>query len=216
MGPPGVGKGTQAVRLKSLLGVPHVSTGDILRAAMQDGSPLGRQVRGHVEGGKLVPDDLVGDLIGERLERKDAAGGFVLDGFPRTLAQVAILNRVLTRLGSPLGRVVLLQAPQAEIVRRIVGRRTCPTCGAVYHLESRPPKSSGVCDTCSAALVQRPDDTEEVIRERLAVFETQTRPVADAYRAQGLLLEIDGLGVPETVGARIEAGLGRGVTGVSG
>ena len=216
MGPPGVGKGTQAVRLKSSLGVPHVSTGDILRAAMQEGSALGRQVRGYVEGGKLVPDELVGDLIAERLERRDAAAGFVLDGFPRTVAQVEILSRVLGRLGMPLAKVMLLRAPQAEIVRRLSGRRTCPKCGAVYHLESRPPKSSGVCDACGAALVQRPDDTEEVIRERLKVFEAQTEPVGDMYRAQGLLVEIDGSGSADEVGSRIEASLGRGVTGVSG
>jgi adenylate kinase len=216
MGPPGVGKGTQAVRLKSLLGVPHVSTGDILRAAMQDGTALGRQVRGYIESGSLVPDEVVGDLIAERLERRDAAAGFVLDGFPRTLAQVEILSRVLGRLGMPLTKVFVLRAPQDEIVRRLSGRRTCPKCGAVYHLESRPPRSSGVCDVCSAALVQRPDDTEEVIRERLKVFEAQTEPVGDAYRAQGLLAEIDGTGDAEMVGSRIEASLGRGVTGVSG
>jgi adenylate kinase len=216
MGPPGVGKGTQAVRLKSLLGVPHVSTGDILRAAMQEGSALGRQVRGYVEGGQLVPDELVGDLIAERLSRRDAAAGFVLDGFPRTLAQVEILSRVLGKLGMPLAKVFLLRAPQSEIVRRLAGRRTCPKCGAVYHLESRPPKSSGVCDVCGAALVQRPDDTEEVIGERLKVFEAMTSPVAEAYRAQGLLVEIDGAGDAEAVGQRIESSLGRGVTGVSG
>lgn len=216
MGPPGVGKGTQAVRLKSLLGVPHVSTGDILRAAMQEGSALGKQVRGFVESGRLVPDELVGDLIEERLSRRDAAAGFVLDGFPRTLAQVDILSRVLGRLEMPLTKVILLRAPQSEIVRRLSGRRTCPKCGAVYHLESRPPKSSGVCDACSAALVQRPDDAEDVIRERLKVFEAQTEPVAEAYRAQRLLAEIDGTGDADAVGTRIEASLGRGVTGVSG
>ena len=216
MGPPGVGKGTQAVRLKSLLGVPHVSTGDILRAAMQEGSALGKQVRGFVESGRLVPDELVGDLIEERLSRRDAAAGFVLDGFPRTLAQVDILSRVLGRLEMPLSKVVLLRAPQSEIVRRLSGRRTCPKCGAVYHLESRPPKSSGVCDACGAALVQRPDDAEDVIRERLKVFEAQTEPVAEAYRAQMLLTEIDGTGDADAVGTRIEASLGRGVTGVSG
>lgn len=216
MGPPGVGKGTQAVRLKSLLGVPHVSTGDILRAAMQDGSALGRQVRVYVESGQLVPDELVGDLIAERLSRRDAAAGFVLDGFPRTLAQVDILSRVLGRLGMPLSKVILLRAPQAEIVRRLSGRRTCPKCGAVYHLESHPPKSSGVCDACGAALVQRPDDTEDVIRERLRVFDEQTAPVADAYRAQGLLVDVDGTGEADAVASRIDATLGRGVTGVSG
>ena len=172
--------------------------------------------RPRVESGQLVPDELVGDLIAERLQRRDAAAGFVLDGFPRTLAQVDILSRVLGRLGMPLTKVFLLRAPQAEIVRRLSGRRTCPKCGSVYHLESHPPKSSGVCDACSAALVQRPDDTEEVVRERLRVYEEQTEPVAGAYRAQGLLTEIDGAGDASDVASRIEASLGRGVTGVSG
>jgi adenylate kinase len=183
---------------------------------MQDGSALGRQVRGYVESGQLVPDELVGDLIAERLSRRDAAAGFVLDGFPRTLAQVDILSRVLGRLGMPLAKVILLGAPKEEIVRRLSGRRTCPKCGAVYHLESHPPKSSGVCDACGAALVQRPDDTEDVIRERLKVFDEQTAPVADAYRAQGLLVDVDGSGEAAAVASRIEATLGKGVTGVSG
>lgn len=215
MGPPGVGKGTQAARLKDLLGVPHVSTGDILRGAIQDGSALGKKVRGYVESGQLVPDDLVGDLIAERLQRRDALAGFVLDGFPRSLVQVDILRRVLGGLGMPLEKVLMLTAPEEEIVRRLAGRRTCPKCGAVYHLENRPPRSSGVCDNCGAALVQRPDDSEAVIRERLKVFREQTVPVADAYRAQGLLVEVDGRGDLAAVGERLAASLGRAVTGES-
>jgi adenylate kinase len=208
MGPPGVGKGTQAARLKARLGVPHVSTGDILRGSMQDGTPLGKKVREYVERGQLVPDDLMGDVIAERLERTDAAGGFVLDGFPRTMAQVAILDRVLGRAAMSLDRVLMLVAPETEIVRRLSGRRTCPRCGAVYHLESRPPASAGVCDVCGGALVQRPDDTEGVIRQRLGVYAEQTIPVADAYRQKGILVEVDGLGDVEVVGARLAAGLG--------
>jgi adenylate kinase len=208
MGPPGVGKGTQAVRLKSLLGVPHVSTGDILRASMQEGSALGRKVRSYVESGQLVPDDLMGDLIAERLGRADARPGFLLDGFPRTVAQVGILDRVLERMGLPLDKVLILVAPQSEIVRRLTGRRTCPKCGSVFHLESRPPASAGVCDACGSALVQRPDDTEDVIRQRLEVYESQTLPVASAYRAKGLLTEIDGAGDVDGVAARLRSGLG--------
>jgi adenylate kinase len=210
MGPPGVGKGTQAEGLQQLLGVPHVSTGNILRAAMgQQGSPLGDRVREFVESGRLVPDALMGDLIAERLERKDASAGFILDGFPRTLEQVSILEGVLRRLGLTLDRVLMLEVPEAEIVRRLSGRRTCPSCGAVFHLDSRPSKVPGVCDVCGAALVQRPDDKESVIRDRLKVYTDQTLPVADAYRAKGVLVEIDGSGDVDDVRNRLNAGLGR-------
>jgi|SRR6516165_6351541 adenylate kinase len=208
MGPPGVGKGTQAAFLRDALGVPHVSTGDILRVSMQDGSALGKKVKSFVEGGRLVPDDLMGDLIAERLDRQDAAKGFVLDGFPRTMAQADTLDRVLARKGAPLDRAVILTAPEAEIVRRLSGRRTCPKCGSVFHLDSRPPQAPGVCDNCRSALVQRPDDTEQVIRERLRVYAAQTVPVAEAYRQRGLLLEVDGMGSVEQIGSRLRAGLG--------
>jgi adenylate kinase len=203
MGPPGVGKGTQAAKLKALIGVPHVSTGDLLRAAMHEGSTLGKRVRDYVEGGRLVPDDLMGDLIADHLVRKDVAGGFILDGFPRTLEQVTILDGVLGRLGWSLDLVLMLNAPEAEIVRRLSGRRTCPKCGSVFHLESRPPKAAGICDNCGSALVQRKDDTEQVIRERLNVYASQTLPVAEAYRAKGILVEVD------AVESRLRAGLGR-------
>jgi adenylate kinase len=196
--------------MQHLLGVPHVSTGNILRAAMgQQGSPLGERVREFVESGRLVPDALMGDLIAERLERKDAGAGFILDGFPRTLEQVSILDGVLSRLGLTLDRVLMLTVPEAEIVRRLSGRRTCPSCGAVFHLESRPPKVAAVCDVCGAALVQRPDDKEAVIRDRLKVYADQTLPVAEAYRAKGVLVEIDGSGEVDDVKARLQAGLGR-------
>jgi len=210
MGPPGVGKGTQAAQLQALLGVPHVSTGNILRAAIQqEGSPLGREVRMFVESGRLVPDHLMGDLIAERLEREDAAAGFILDGFPRTLEQVSILEGVLGRLGLALDRVLMLVVPETEIVRRLSGRRTCPKCGTVFHLESRPPAAPGVCDECGSALVQRTDDTEQVIRERMKVYAGQTLPVADAYRAKGILVEVDGFGEVDAVRSRLTSGLGR-------
>jgi adenylate kinase len=195
--------------LKALLGVPHVSTGDILRASMNEGSPLGKKVKEYVDSGRLVPDDLVGDLIAERLGRHDAARGFVLDGFPRTMEQVTILDGVLGRLGRSLDRVLMLTAPEAEIVRRLGGRRSCPKCSSVFHLESRPPKAAGICDNCGSALVQRMDDTAEVIRERLKVYATQTLPVATAYRTKGILAEINGLGEVKEVEARLKLGLGR-------
>jgi adenylate kinase len=210
MGPPGVGKGTQAEQMQTLLGVPHVSTGNILRAAIRkNGEPLGEKVKKFVESGRLVPDALMGDLIAERLVQKDAAGGFILDGFPRTLEQVAILDGVLGRLGLRLDKVLILEVPEAEIVRRLSGRRTCPSCASVFHLDSRPPKVDGICDNCGAALVQRPDDTEEVIRERLRVYAQQTLPVADAYRGKGLLVAVDGFGEVDAVGRRLRSGLGR-------
>jgi adenylate kinase len=210
MGPPGVGKGTQAAQMQALLGVPHVSTGNILRVAIQqEGSPLGSEVRRFVESGRLVPDALMGDLIAERLGRKDSAGGFILDGFPRTLEQVDILDGVLGRLGLELDRVLMLKVPETEIVRRLSGRRTCPSCGAVFHLDSRPPAVAGVCDACGSGLVQRPDDTEQVIRERMKVYAEQTLPVAEAYRSRGLLIEIDGLGEIDSVRSRLTSGLGR-------
>ncbi len=210
MGPPGVGKGTQAAQMQALLGVPHVSTGNILRVAIQqEGSALGSEVRRFVESGRLVPDALMGDLIAERLERKDAADGFILDGFPRTLEQVSILDGVLGRLGLELDRVLMLRAPESEIVRRLSGRRTCTKCGSVFHLESRPPAAAGVCDGCGAELVQRPDDTERVIRERMKVYAEQTLPVAEAYRFRGVLVEIDGFGAVDAVGLRLSSGLGR-------
>ena len=212
MGPPGVGKGTQAERMQALLGVPHVSTGNILRAAIQeDGSSLGRDVRQFVESGRLVPDGLMGDLIADRLARKDASAGFILDGFPRTLEQVSILDGVLGRLGLSLDKVLMLVVPEGEIVRRLSGRRTCPSCGAVFHLDSRPPAVSGICDVCGTPLVQRPDDTEQVIRERMKIYSAQTLPVANAYRDKGLLVEVDGFGEVDAVRARLNAGLGKGL-----
>ena len=203
MGPPGVGKGTQAQRLQQHLGVPHVSTGDILRDAVSAGSPLGRRVRGFVESGALVPDELVGDLIEDRLGRADARQGFILDGFPRTLEQVGILDGVLGRLGVALDKVFMLEVPEAEVVRRMAGRRVCPRCRAVFHIESQPPRSPGICEACGSALVQRPDDTEDVIRERLRVYRAQTLPVAGAYEKRGLLQTVDGSGEPGAVFSRL-------------
>jgi adenylate kinase len=208
MGPPGVGKGTQAESLQGLLGVPHISTGNILRAAIRDdGSPLGKEARTFVESGRLVPDELMGDLIAKRLEERDAAPGFILDGFPRTVEQVSILGGVLGRLGLKLDKVLMLVVPETEIVRRLSGRRTCPSCGSVFHLDSKPPAVPGVCDACGAALVQRPDDREQVIRERMTVYTNQTVPVAQAYRTQGILVEIDGVGSIDDVGSRLRSAL---------
>jgi len=209
MGMPGVGKGTQAVRLRDALQVLHVSTGDILREAIQAGSPLGKRVREFLDSGSLVPDDLMAELITERLSRSDATRGFILDGFPRTAEQVSILDRVLETLTVKLDVVFLLSASEEEIVSRLSGRRICPGCGEVYHVDNRPSGSAGVCDQCGSALVQRPDDTRSVILDRLKVYKNQTLPVVEAYRERGLLQEIDGSGDPSTIFERLRTAVGQ-------
>jgi adenylate kinase len=209
MGMPGVGKGTQAIRLAKADGTLHVSTGDMLRDAIQAGSQLGARVKQYLDSGTLVADDLIGEVIAERLGRRDADSGFILDGFPRTMEQVQILDRVLADLGVKLDGVYLLSASEDEIIRRLSGRRICPGCAEVYHVDTRPPGSAGVCDRCGSALVQRTDDTESVIRERMQVFKNQTLPVVDTYRSRGLLHEIDGSGEPETIFASLEVEMGK-------
>lgn len=203
MGPPGVGKGTQAVQLAERSGVVHVSTGDMLREAVQAGSELGQRVRGYIDSGRLVPDAVIGDLLAERLDQPDAEAGFILDGFPRTVPQVDILATALDRIGARIDGVFILEAPTEEIVRRLTGRRVCPNCKAVYHVEGRPPTEPGVCDRCSSSLIQREDDTEEVIRDRLTVYRDETRPVAEVYENQGLLVRVDGTGSPDEVAGRL-------------
>lgn len=209
MGMPGVGKGTQATVLQNLLGVPHVSTGDILRDAVRAGTALGHEVSGILESGRLVSDDLMRELIAERLGQDDVREGFILDGFPRTQEQVNILDGVLAQLSISLDAVYVLSAPEDEIVRRLGGRRVCPKCSEVYHLETKPPASAGVCDGCGSALGQRADDSEAVIRDRLRVYADQTLPVAATYRERGLLQEIDATGSPETVAGRLKKTVGR-------
>lgn len=207
MGMPGVGKGTQAVRLRDQFGLLHLSTGDILREAVKAESELGRQAQEFMVQGQLVPDQLIGDLISERLTQPDARGGYILDGFPRTVEQISILDRALESIGESLDQVVLLGAPEEEIVRRLSGRRVCESCGAVYHVESSPPAVEGRCDQtegCQGAVIQRPDDTEGVIRERLRVYREKTLPIADAYEKRGLLARIDGTGTPEDVFGRLQ------------
>ncbi len=204
MGPPGVGKGTQAAQLQAMLGVPHVATGDILREAMRDGTALGERVRVFVESGSLVPDALMGELIEQRLRQSDARQGFVLDGFPRTLVQVRILDELLGRLAAALERVFVLRVPEEELVRRLSGRRICEACGAVYQLGQLPQGSEPRCVRCGGGLVQRADDREAVVRKRLRIYEEQTRPVIEAYRSRGMLVEVDGMGSPQAVLERLK------------
>jgi len=209
MGMPGVGKGTQAARLCQDLGVPHVSTGGILRQAVASGAPLGLRARSYMASGGLVPDDLVEELVVERLGRPDAGDGFVLDGFPRSVEQVAMLDRILARLGQRLDGVFLLTASPAEIIRRLGGRRVCPRCDRVYHVDNQPPRSPGVCDACGSALVQRPDDAESVVRERLEVYARQTLPIVEGYLARGVLREVNGVGEPQDVAVRLRLAVGQ-------
>jgi adenylate kinase len=208
-GPPGAGKGTQAQRLFATYGTPQISTGDILRGAVKEGTPLGLQARPLMEAGKLVPDQLVIGIVHDRLQRRDCEDGFVLDGFPRTVAQAEALDAMLETLGRRIDHVLSLEVPLEVVVERLSGRRTCPKDGRIYHFTSAPPRTSGVCDACGTPLVQRPDDLEEVVRARQVTYRRDTEPVKAFYQRRGLLREIDGTGTLDEVFARIRAALGK-------
>ena len=209
LGPQGVGKGTQGARLSGRLGVPALSTGDMLRAEVKAGSPLGQQADALMKAGELVSDDIMLGMIRSRVAQADAASGFILDGFPRTTGQAEGLDRVLEGAAAPLDAVVLFMAPREVLVPRLTGRRTCGSCGAVYNVVTQPPVVEGVCDRCGGALVQRADDTPEAIHRRLDVYEQQTAPLAGYYRDRGLLREVDGTASVEVVEAALQAALGR-------
>jgi adenylate kinase len=206
IGPPGSGKGTQAKRLSTRYAVPHISTGDMLREAVADDTALGRQAAPIMASGGLVPDDLMIGIINDRLGKPDAGRGFILDGFPRTTVQAEKLDNIVGNGSDPL-RVLQLLVPDDVLVKRTVLRRSCPECGAIYHLESAPPKNDTVCDRDGAALIHRPDDNEESVRKRLEAFHRQTLPVATYYKAKNVLHEVDGVGPLDTVFERIEKSL---------
>ena len=210
IGPPGSGKGTQAKRLAAQHGVPHISTGDMLREAIADGTELGQQAAPIMASGALVSDDLMLGIIDERLAKSDAQRGFILDGFPRTLVQAEKLDTIVGN-GSGNGavglRVLQLLVPDDAIVERISLRRSCPTCGAIYHLASAPPAVDMVCDRDGAELIARPDDNETAVRKRLEAFHRQTLPVATFYKSKNLLREVDGVGPVDEVFERIEKSL---------
>ena len=206
IGPPGSGKGTQAKRLAARYAVPHISTGDMLREAIADDTALGRQAAPIMASGALVPDDLMIGIINDRLAKPDAGRGFILDGFPRTTVQAEKLDTIVGNGSDPL-RVLQLLVPDDVLVKRTVLRRSCPECGAIYHLESAPPKSDMVCDRDGAALIHRPDDNEESVRKRLEAFHRQTLPVATFYKAKGILRTVDGVGTLDEVFERIEKSL---------
>jgi adenylate kinase len=194
MGPPGSGKGTQAKALCQRLGLAHFATGDILREAVRQGTELGRQAKSFMDRGQYVPDSLVNDLVADRLRRDDRPDDFLLDGYPRTLAQAVSFDQVLRQLFIGLDAVILLNVPDEEIVSRISGRLLCPRDNSLYHVRHHPPKTAGLCDHCGGPLELRSDDQEGTIRERLRVFHETMPPVIDHYRHQGLLKEVSGQG----------------------
>jgi adenylate kinase len=203
LGPPGAGKGTQARALAQEWGVPQIATGEMLRAAVAAGTPLGREAQRIMETGALVPDDVIVGLIAERLREPDAARGFILDGFPRTIGQAEALNRLLKDLGQSLDAVVYFDVAEAELLRRLTGRRLCRQCQTAFHLVSAPPARPGVCDRCGGELYQRDDDSEKTARHRLDVYGRQTAPLLDYYRGRGLLTPIQGEGAVDTIRAAI-------------
>lgn len=206
IGPPGSGKGTQAKRLASRFEIPHISTGDMLREAVGDGTELGQQAAPIMASGGLVPDDLMIGIVRDRLSKPDAERGFILDGFPRTLVQAEKLDNIVGN-GAEGVRVLQLLVPDEAIVRRIVLRRSCSQCGAIYHLENNPPTNDSVCDRCGSEVVARADDNETAVRKRLEAFHRQTLPVATFYKAKSVLREVDGIGPVDEVFERIEKSL---------
>lgn len=203
LGPPGAGKGTQARALAAEWRVPQIATGDMLREAVANKTRLGLEAKRHMDSGGLVPDGVVIGLVAERLGRVDAQAGFVLDGFPRTVAQAEALDRMLSERGTPLDRVVFLDVSRPELLRRLTGRRVCRQCGTGYHLVSAPPKTAGRCDTCGRELSQREDDAEGPVAKRLDVYQSQTAPLLDHYRTKRLLANVVGEGAMERVAADI-------------
>ncbi|WP_027389355.1 adenylate kinase [Chrysiogenes arsenatis] len=195
LGAPGAGKGTQGSRLSAEYQIPVISTGDILRAAVKAGTSLGTLAKSFMEQGKLVPDDVIIGIVRDRLAESDCANGFILDGFPRTVAQADALGKMLQQnYGVTLDAVVSIVVHEEELVERIAGRRVCEQCGASYHVAVARPQSDGICDQCGGKLSQRKDDNEETVRSRLQVFNEQTAPLVDYYQQTGLLREIDGMG----------------------
>jgi adenylate kinase len=192
LGPPGAGKGTQAERLQDDFQLPFISTGDMLRANVKEGTELGREAQKYMDAGELVPDDLIVAMTAERLQEDDAEDGFILDGFPRTIEQANALDRQLSELGRRVTAVLLIDVPDSEVIRRLSGRRVCVKSGHNYHVEFDPPKHEGVCDQDGSKLIQRDDDKPEVIRNRLRVYHEQTEPLVAHYDEQGVMRRIDG------------------------
>ncbi|SPF49246.1 Adenylate kinase [Syntrophobacter sp. SbD1] len=208
LGPPGAGKGTQAKRLVEKYHIPQVSTGDMLRAALKEGTPLGLEAKKYMDAGGLVPDSVVIGLVKERIQKPDATGGYMLDGFPRTVAQAQELDSILGTLGQTIDHVVSVEVPSSELLGRLTGRRTCRACGAGFHVIFDPPKKEGVCDKCGGELYQRSDDNEATVQSRLETYEAQTKPLIDYYQKASKLRRIDGVGQMDDILGRIQKVLG--------
>jgi adenylate kinase len=193
LGPPGAGKGTQAKMLTEKYSIPQISTGDILRAAVKDGTPMGQKAKEFMNAGGLVPDEVVVGIVRDRLQEADCNNGFILDGFPRTVAQADALQASLHGMSKELDRVISLEVDAEALVERLTGRRTCKDCGRGYHVKFEPSREVGICDACGGSLFQRDDDQEETIRKRLQVYADQTAPLINYYREAGVLLELDGM-----------------------
>ncbi len=209
LGPPGAGKGTQAKLLSVDLGVPHISTGDMFRDHKARGTDIGRRVQAIMDAGGLVTDDITNAMVKDRLSRPDVAPGFILDGYPRTVGQAEFLDELLRSLGRHIDRALSYEVAEEMVVERISGRRSCPKCGAVYHVSGNPPARAGFCDRDDTALVQRDDDKPENVRMRLQEYATKTEPLRRFYRERGLLTEIEGVGTPEGILAATRKALGR-------
>src|SRR5512146_2825276 len=209
LGPPGAGKGTQAKLLSSELRIPHISTGDMFRDHKARGTPIGKKVQAIMDAGGLVTDDITNDMVKERLGRPDVAQGFILDGYPRTAAQAQFLDLLLHSMGRQITRCLSYEVSADVLVERMSGRRSCPKCGAVYHVSQNPPKRDGYCDKDGTGLVQREDDKPETVRKRLQEYRAKTEPLLRFYRDRHLLTEIEGVGTPDGILAATKKALGR-------
>jgi len=208
LGAPGVGKGTQGALISKEYGIPQISTGDILRSEVKNETELGKKAKAYMEKGELVPDDIIIEMMEKRIKEEDCRNGFILDGFPRTVAQAEAFDRMLAKNGLELDKVILIDVPEDEIIERLTGRRVCPNCGAVYHVRNNPPKVEGVCDRCGSKLIQRDDDREDVVRKRLEVYKKSTMPLIDYYTKTSKLVKVDGTGDIQEIFTRIKKILG--------
>ncbi|MDD7512468.1 MAG: adenylate kinase [Clostridiales bacterium] len=209
LGPPGAGKGTQAVKIVEKYNIPHISTGDIFRENIKNETELGNRAKAYMDRGELVPDELVVEIATDRLTKDDCKNGFLLDGFPRTIFQAEKLDEFLAQRGEKIDKVINIDVEKDALVKRITGRRVCKSCGASYHVVNIPPKKDGVCDLCNGELIQRADDTEETVLNRIDVYNKQTKPLVDYYDKAGVIINIDGNKDLDDVLADIVKGLGK-------
>lgn len=208
LGAPGAGKGTQAARIADEYHIPHISTGDIFRANIKGGTELGKKAKSYMDAGKLVPDELVCDLVADRIAQDDCKDGCILDGFPRTIPQAEALDEAVAKMSTKVDFAVNVDVPDQVIIDRMSGRRACLKCGATYHVEYKKPKKEGICDVCGSELVLRDDDKPETVKTRLDVYHEQTQPLIDYYEKKGVLLTVDGTQPMDDVFAQIKKGLG--------